>query len=185
MRSFAKVLMIGLIAGPAAADEVSDTIRAALEAYEAGDVSVAKEELDYATQLLDQMKAEGLSNFLPEPLDGWTRTDTSTQSAGAAAFIGGLIAEAEYAGAPGRVTIRMMADSPMVVSMAGVLGNSQLMGSMGTVKRINRQKLVVTPQGEIQALIDNRILVQIEGTAPEEDKLAYFEALDIAALKAF
>ena len=37
---------------PAAADEIEDTIAAALEAYRAGDVKLAKEEIDFVQQLL-------------------------------------------------------------------------------------------------------------------------------------
>ncbi|MEM7237751.1 MAG: hypothetical protein AAF501_08010 [Pseudomonadota bacterium] len=178
------VLALG-VALPAQADEIGDTIRAALEAYEGGDVSLAKEELDYANQLLGQLKAEGLTDFLPEALPGWTRGEAETQAIGAAAFGGGLTAEASYTGGSGSITLRLMADNPMVAAMSTALGNAAIMGSMGTVKRINRQKLVVTPQGEIQALVDNKVLIQIDGSGSVEDKLSYFERLDIRGLKAF
>jgi hypothetical protein len=59
------------------------------------------------------------------------------------------------------------------------------MGAMGTVKRVNRQKLVVTNDGEVQSLINNRIMVQITGSADADTKLAYFEALDMDGLKDF
>ena len=53
---------------PATADEIEETIEAALEAYRAGDVKAAKEEIDFVSQLLGQLKAEGLKGFLPAPL---------------------------------------------------------------------------------------------------------------------
>lgn len=171
---------------PAAhADEISETIEAALEAYEAGDAKLAKEELDYASQRLNQLKARGLTGFLPEALEGWERDEIGSQATGAAAFGGGLMAEAVYVKDNADVSLRLMADNPMVAAMGTALSNAAIMGSMGTVKRINRQKLVVTPDGEIQALIDGRVLVQIEGDAEVEDKLSYFEALDIDGLKNF
>ena len=78
-----------------------------------------------------------------------------------------------------------MADNQMVTSMAMMFGNTAMMGSMGQVKRIKRQKVVVTKRGELQAMIDNRIFVQISGSAPVEDKEAYFEALDMRGLQDF
>ena len=39
---------------PAQADEVEETIEAALEAYRAGDIKAAKEEIDFVGQLLGQ-----------------------------------------------------------------------------------------------------------------------------------
>ena len=57
------------------------------------------------------------------------------------------------------------------------------MGSMGKVKRINRQKVVITNDNEIQTLIDGRIMIQISGNADLEAKEAYFKAIDLKALK--
>ena len=45
--------------------------------------------------------------------------------------------------------------------------------------------MVVTNQGDLQAMIINRILVQITGQAPVEDKVAFFEALDLRGLQDF
>ena len=69
----AALLVAALTAGTAKADEFTDTIEAAMEAYQAGDIKTAKEEIDFAAQLLGQLKAEGLTGFLPPALDGWER----------------------------------------------------------------------------------------------------------------
>ncbi len=66
-----------------------------------------------------------------------------------------------------------------------MFGNAALMGSMGKVKRIGRQKVVITNDGELQAMVDNRIFIQVTGRAPVEDKEAYFGAIDLAGLKDF
>ena len=58
---------------PALADEVTDTLNSAMQAYQNGDIRYAVEELDYAKQLLQAMKADELSGYLPEAPDGWTR----------------------------------------------------------------------------------------------------------------
>jgi len=55
-----------ILALPAAADEISDTMQSALDAYNEGDAAYALEELDYARQLLLQLKTDALTQFLPE-----------------------------------------------------------------------------------------------------------------------
>ncbi|MEM9099103.1 MAG: hypothetical protein AAGC79_11325 [Pseudomonadota bacterium] len=182
---FGAVAIALTLAPGAQADEITDTIQAALEAYEAGDIKLAKEELDFASQLLSQIKATGLTAFLPEPMDGWTQQEVDTQASAALAFGGGLVANAVYENGGKSVDMTLMADSPMVTAMAAALGNVAIMGSMGQVKRVNGQRLVVTPDGEIQSLIDGKVLVQISGTAAVEEKLAYFEALDAEGLADF
>ncbi|MEM9045044.1 MAG: hypothetical protein AAGC81_10125 [Pseudomonadota bacterium] len=174
-----------LLAPVAQADEITDTIQAALDAYAAGDIKLAKEELDFASQLLSQLKASGLSAFLPEAMPGWTREEAGAQAAPALAFGGGLTANAVYEKSGASVDLTLMADSPMVTAMAAALGNVAIMGSMGQVKRVNGQRLVVTPEGEIQALIDGKVLVQISGSASVDEKLGYFELLDAEGLASF
>ncbi len=171
----------------ASADEIEDSLKAALEAYQAGDVNGAREEIDYARQLLLQMRAESLAKFLPAPLDGWSRRDDENSGTAMGALGGGMMAGATYTRKDNgeTVEIQIMADNQMVASMAAMFANPALMGTMGKLKRINRQKVVITPEGEIQALVDGRILVSVSGSAPVEDKEAYFRAIDIKALKEF
>lgn len=182
-RLAATAILAAALALPAQADEIEETIEAALEAYRAGDIKAAKEEIDFVGQLLGQLKAEGLKGFLPEPMDGWTREENDTQNA--TAFGGGQMASARYSDGSDDLEIQLMADNQMVTAMAAMFGNAALMGAMGTVKRINRQKLVLTNDGEVQSLINNRIMVQITGSADADTKLAYFEALDMEGLKDF
>ncbi len=172
-------------AAPAGADEIEDALQAALDAYRAGDMGAAREEIDYAGTLLSQMKAEGLAAFLPDAREGWTREDGETQALAGAMFGGGMTAEARYVKDEMTVTVTLMADNPMVTAMAGMFENAAALGSMGKVTRINRQKAVVTQDGELQALVARRIMVSIKGDAPIEDKEAYFAAMDIDRLKDF
>lgn len=185
VRVLAALFAAFLVCLPAQADEVEESIAAALEAYRAGDIKGAKEEIDFAAQLIGQLKAEGLSEFLPAALDGWTREegDDSTQSM--AAFGGGQMAEARYTNGSDSVEIQLMADNQMVTAMGAMFSNVALMGSMGKVKRLNGEKIVITPQGEIQTLVANRIMVQISGSADTEAKEQYFSAIDMDGLKAF
>ena len=71
MTAFFRTHVIALTAAlalavPAVADDFTDSVAAALKAYEAGDIKTAKEEIDFAAQVLAQMKAEGLKAFLSD-----------------------------------------------------------------------------------------------------------------------
>jgi len=45
--------------------------------------------------------------------------------------------------------------------------------------------VAITKEGEVRAMIDNRIFVQVTGRAPVEDKEAYFAAINLRGLKDF
>ncbi len=170
---------------PAAADEVEEALQLALEAYQDGDLDVAKEELDFASQLIAQMKAAGLSEFLPPAMEGWTRRDEENAGQAMGFMGGGSMVSATYVNDNENVEIQLMANNQMVSAMSGLFGNPALMGAQGTVKRIKRQKVLVNQNGELQAMIDGRIFVQVSGRAPVETKEAYFGAIDFKGLKSF
>lgn len=186
MKTATAILLTGVLTGlPAWADEVEDSVDAALKAYRAGDIKTAKEELDFASQLLGQMKAEGLKAFLPEPLKGWQREDAETDTQAMAAFGGGQMASASYTNGSQVVEIQLMADNQMVSAMAGMFSSAALMGAMGEVRRIEGEKVIVSQDGELQAMIDDRIMVQISGSADADTKAAFFGAMNIEGLKGF
>jgi hypothetical protein len=183
----ASIFVLALaLALPARADDVEASIDAALEAYRAGDIKAAKEELDFASQLLGQRKAAELKALLPEPLPGWARQDGDGGDAQAmAGFGGGQMAAASYSKGDETVDIQIMADNQMLTAMGAMFANPAMMGAMGEVKRIGGEKVVLSQEGELQTLIDGRIMVQIAGTADIETKQAYFEAIDLEKLRAF
>jgi hypothetical protein len=184
LRANIAALVIGSFGMPAQADEFEESLQLALEAYQAGDINAAKEEIGYAAQLLTQLRAAALGGFLPEALPDWTRAEGDS-SAAMMGFGGGLAASATYTRGSDIIEIQLMADNAMVNTMAVMFANPAMMGSMGELKRIKRQKVVINSQGELQALLEKRILIQITGRAPIEDKEAYFAAMDISGLKDF
>ncbi|MDJ0995339.1 MAG: hypothetical protein QNI90_17310 [Dinoroseobacter sp.] len=169
------------IAGPAASDDVTDAIESALQAYKDGDRQYALEELAYATQLLKAMKTEDLSAFLPEAPDGWSREVDTEFAAGMAFMGGGVGASAEYSGGGERFSVTLMADNPMVASMAPMLANAGLMG--GRMIRVGREKFVAQDD-EIMGLVGNRILIQVSGGNPDL-VVQMLEGMDFAALASF
>lgn len=164
-----------------AADEFTDTIDAALEAYAADDVNAAAEELSYASTLLQTIKGERFAALLPEALDGWTREVDMEANAAVGMFGGGVTATGDYAGPSGNVRIQMMADNPSIMTMAGMYANPQMMSSMGEVVRVNRQSFV-NQDGELTGVIGGRVLITVNGNASLDDKKAYLEAMDFGAI---
>jgi hypothetical protein len=178
---------IGLAALPAVADEFTDTIDSALEAYRDNDVKGARQELDYAVKLLDGMKSESLSKLLPEPLPGWTKeASDASEAEGAgmamAMFGGGTAASAKYSNGNADMTITLIADSPMVTGIGGMLAG--LAGAGGKPIRINRTQFSMN-DGDLQGVVDNKVMVSVSGSASLDQKQAQLEAMDFKALGDF
>lgn len=167
------------LALPVHADEVSEAIQRALDAYNAGDTATAAEELTYASQQLSTMKADSLAAYLPEPPEGWTREVNTDMSAGLQLMGGGVGAEASYSGPDTSFTLTLMADNPMVASMGAMLAS----GLAGKMIRVGPEKFT-DQDGSLAAMIGNRVLVQAQG-APAEVMIPVLEKLDFAALEAF
>lgn len=171
------------------ADDFSETLKTAQEAYDEGDLAAAQEELNYARQLLAQMRASALDAFLPEAPDGWERVvSKSNNNAGLAVMGGGVSSTAKYKSTEGRdrLTVSIIADSPMLQSMGMLFSNTAIAaGGQGTMKRIKRQKVRVMKNGDLSTLIDKRIMVEVKGRAPEEVKQQFFELVDFKKLKAY
>lgn len=179
----AAALAACLLPAPASADDITDALNAAIDAYEDGEVQDALAEIAYATQLLNELQSQGLATFLPEPLDGWTRDVSDTPAQGLGFMGGGTAAEASYTGPDGSFTIMMVADNPMVAAMGGMLGNPTLMATMGRIERISGESFLES-DGELSGLIGNRVLIQASGVA--SDIMAdHLEQVDFDALEDF
>jgi hypothetical protein len=185
MKPILAALSVSLcLAGPAAADDVTDAIDSARTAYEEGDIQYAAEELTYALQLLNDLKAGSLREFLPAPRDGWTREFDDDMSTGMGMMGGGIGARANYTNGAERFSISLMADNPMVGAMAGMLENSALLSASGAkIVRVGREKFV-NQDGQLTTLVGNRVLVQAEG-GDEAAIVAHLEEIDFRALAGF
>jgi len=181
--------VLGLTAGlvlaavPAAADEIEDTLNSALKAYKDGDVQYALEELSYAQQLLNAIKANALQGFLPEAPDGWTREFDQDTTSGMAAM-GGTGAAAVYSNGSERFTVTLLTNSPMVMGLAGVFANPAVLASQGKLVKVGREKFIAQSENQLMGVIDSRVLVQAEGAAPEV-MVPILEQIDFRALGRF
>lgn len=172
-------------AAPVAADEFTDVVQSALDAYADGDITVAREELDYALQLLTAMKADSLSTFLPEPREGWTREEAEAEGAGPALamFGGGTAAAATYRRGGEEFTLTLLANSPMVSGIGAMVSGMASLGGGKTV-RIQRTQFSIDGE-EMQGVVGGTVLVSVSGSASVEDKTAHLEAMDFRALADF
>jgi hypothetical protein len=172
---------------PAAADEFTDTIDSALSAYRDNDVKGARAELDYAIKLLDSMKSASLAKLLPAPLPGWTREEAADEGEGAgmamAMFGGGTAAAARYTDGTADMTITLVADSPMVSGFGAIMSGIAGAGG-GKPIRIKRTQFTLN-EGDLQGVVDNKVMVSVSGSASLEQKTAQIEAMDFEALGDF
>lgn len=166
-----------------AADEISDALESAQQAYADGDIQYAIEELDFARQRLIALKTDALGVYLPEAPDGWSREVDSEMGAALGMMGGGAGAEATYRNESdgSEYTVTLIADNPMIAGIAGMIGQASLMGIR--VERIGRQKFMVQ-DGEMTGLIANRILVKVAGD--DEDLMkSVLEGMDFRAIANF
>ncbi|MEZ5476836.1 MAG: hypothetical protein R3E95_04920 [Thiolinea sp.] len=155
---------------PLWADDVTDSIEEAKTAYADGDYAAAVENLNYAVQLLQQMKGEQLGKLLPEPLSGWEADEVESTAVGAAMFGGGLSAERTYRKDNSSVMIQVVTDSPMLQGMMAMFGNPMFAASSGgKMTKINGEKAIETydrdgQDGGYKLMVDNRYLVTVEAS---------------------
>ncbi|MCC6306403.1 MAG: hypothetical protein IT545_14580 [Rhodobacteraceae bacterium] len=185
MRSLLTAAAVAVALGPAAAtaDAIADSIRAALEAYEAGDLQYALEELVTAQGLITALKTEALAAYLPAAPEGWTREVNSDYGQSLALFGGGSGVEARYDGGATSFTLSIVADSPLLASFAPVFANPAMMAAMGSVTRVGRHR-VLDQGGQLVAVVGNRVLIQASG-AEAATMLPFIAAMDLDGLAAF
>ncbi len=160
--------VIALTTSAARADEVSDALQAALDAYNSGNLAKTGENLTMATQAMAGQQSALLAALLPAAPDGWTATATSDFAQSFGIMGGGAGAEMRYESADQSqsYTMSFIADNPMVASMGAMLGNAQMMAMMGKVVKIGDQALLQT-DNNLSTLINSRVLFQAQGAATD------------------
>lgn len=166
----------------AAADEIRDILAGALAAYDEGDVKLAREEAEFAIELMKSNEAKGFVAFLPAPQEGWSLEIDKDQNA-MALFGGGVSAVGNYSNGEEGFTITLLANSPMVTSMGAMFNSVATMNAMGELRRIGREKFVIS-DGSVQGLVDKTIMIQGEGDNTEAI-FAHIETMDFKGMKDF
>ena len=136
-----------LVAAVATADEFTDTIRAPSRPT-APATSPRRADLEYTGKLLTAMKSESLAKFLPAAPAGWTREDAAGDAEASGMmgmFGGGTAASATYRRGSEEMTLNLIANSPMITGMAGMLSGIAAMGG-GKPMRIQRTEFAMNEQ---------------------------------------
>ena len=178
---------------PVYADEILEAMNEAIEAYKEKEYGEAAESLDYAKQLIQQLRSENIMKLLPEPLPGWESKTAQTQSMGMMGGMSGV--EKKYSkpgtGNQGRknITINIMADSPMMQGMMAMFNPAYAGAQGGKLQKIKRNKAMVkydpdSRRGEANVMVDKSYIVSIKGNSiDKEDLMNYAEAIDYKGLK--
>ena len=178
---------------PVCADEILDSINEAIEAYNEKEYAEAAESLDYAKQLILQMRSENIMKVLPEPLPGWESKTAQTQSMGMLGGMAGVVKEYFKPGTGDqgrkRITINIMAESPMMQGMMAMFNPAYAGAQGGKLQKIKRNKAIVKynpdrRSGEANVLVKKSYIVSIKGNSVDKkDLLDYAEAVDYKGLK--
>lgn len=184
------VMVLVVMAVPAMADEVTDSVKEGLTHYENKEYGEAAASLEYAAQLIRQKRGGDLETFLPEPLEGWKGEKASSAAVGAAMFGGMTSAERRYTKGDRSVTVTIAADSPMLATVAMMFSNPMFATQGGgKLQKVGGQKAMVrydadNKSGEVQLVVGGRYLVTVKGNdVGETDLTAYAAAVDYAALE--
>lgn len=177
------VLLASVAALPAHADDILDAIEQGRKAYQAGDMTTAKQSIDLASQLIAQKNAEGYAALLPEPLSGWKADKAQTSAVGAAVFGGVSSATRIYTNVKGdTVEISISGDSALLMQFAPMLNNPAMAGALGKLIRVGDQRAVQNQDGDIMMIVANKYLINVQGTADGASKVSYAQAIDFARL---
>ena len=179
------IVVVALLATPLQADDVSDALQAAVDAYAAGDLAGTNAAMTMAGQAISARQSALLEALLPPAPEGWTMTMTEDFSEGFGMLGGGAGAEARYENADQSVsyTVSFIADNPMVASMGAMLGSVEMMALMGKVVKVGDQALLEN-EGNYSALAGNRVMFTATGAATDV-MLPLVQTVDFAKLATF
>jgi hypothetical protein len=166
-----------------AADDILEAIDQARKAYQAGDMTAAKQSLDLASTLIGQKNAEGFAKMLPEPLAGWQAEKAQSNAVGGVVFGGVSSASRNYSNAKGdNVEISISGDSALLTQFAPMMSNPAMAAMMGKLIKVGSQRAVQNQDGDIVMVVANKFLINVQGSADAASKLAYAQAIDVAKL---
>ncbi len=159
------------------ADEVEDSINEALKLYKEGKLTEASASLQIAVNGINEKKGGSISSALPEKIGEWKGGEISNSNA-LSILGGGTTVERKYAKGERDATITIIADSPMIGQVMGLMSNPAIAGLAGMkMKKVGEQTVTLQKdQGMGQMVVDNRFLIQIQGS-----KLKEAEVLELAA----
>jgi hypothetical protein len=177
LRSFLIATCSLVLALNLSADEVEDSINEALKLYKEGKLTEAATSLQIAVNGINEKKGGSISSALPDKIGEWKGGEVNNSNA-LSILGGGTTVERKYSKGERDATLTIIADSPMIGQIMGLMSNPAIAGLAGMkMKKVGDQTVTLQKdQGMGQIVVDNRFLVQIQGS-----KLKEAEVLELAA----
>ncbi len=169
------------------ADEIKDAINTATKHYNAGELSQAIAQLDYAATLLRQQKGELVKAAFPAAPSGWQAQDARSEVTAAAMFGGGISASRNYYNDNHSIDIELMMDSPMLQAFTMMLSNPSMIAmSGGRLIKVQGLSAVQKLDGsslEVQFVTPAGAMVTVRGdSANQSTILALANGIDLKKL---
>lgn len=172
------------VAGAAArADDFSDHLDKARSAYAAHDLRGAQRELGDAEGLIRQFRLKQWKVVLPDALDGWRAENVEGTAAAMAMLGGGVSVSRRYRKDGASVNIEIIADSPIVASVSGVIKMLTAVGAE-TMTVAGHTVVYRKEDHSMMAIVADKALITVKGSSASEDDLkSYFKAINIAEIE--
>ncbi len=174
------------------ADDITDQITIGLEAYKEQDYKTALEELKFVTAQIQQLNQEEMQKLMPKALEGWTEKESSSRDNQVAMSMmgGGTSMKSVFQRNREKVTVEVLANSPMMQMMTMMMKNPAMMAGQKNTKPYRYKKakgMIKTEKNktEISLVLAGQILVKVSGRKLEDDAVLkqYLEQLDFSKLK--
>lgn len=171
------LLAVVVVPVVASADEVSDAIAAAQNAYGSGDYKESSTQLQTALIGVNQKLIDLLIERMPAPPSGWTAEDPEglDSSALGMGFFASLVVERTYTSPSGSsIDFTVAANSPLLATFRMFISNPMLaqMGGQSGMKKVSVCGYDAIEQFEDDAamhiLAGNATLISIEGDSPAD-----------------
>ncbi|MES2474188.1 MAG: hypothetical protein V4640_00310 [Verrucomicrobiota bacterium] len=144
----------------ALADPFEDGMRQAFKDYKAGNDEAVTAKLRELIKVMDEKGAAKAGELFPDALGDWKGEAVKTEQIPGV----GVSLTRVYVSGERRITVQVVKDSPMVAQLLPLLGNEDL------IKMTNRKTHLIAGQTAImegdhklQAVVDSRIYVELEG----------------------
>ena len=161
IRIVTAMLSIVLVTAAARADEITDQIHSALEAYEQQDYQGAIGDLNYAVAQIQEILNAQNAQLLPEPLEGWTASEVENVGAAMAMLGGGTSMTRRYTRDSEELEINITANSPWIASMMQMMTNPMLMAGNPDLKPYRYKRI-----NGMKETSDGRIDARLRGNRP-------------------
>ena len=184
------LVSVTLAAEPKKPEPFEDALRDAVKEYRAGKPDKAREALDKASAILDQLRSGKVANTFPDPPAGWTAGET--EKSDIPDYLGGgRTVKKTYLEKSSRreIILEVIYDSSFAKLLMGLASNDAIAESQGfKVRRIGNDPALLKESAtgaELNLPIDDTTLVKLtgKGGAGEKELVALARDVDRNALK--